>query len=272
MSWYYSYYQTSGEEIAEKAQKLLLKHPDYSPVNVSVRQGVCSSWWGKSWCRNLERYADWSNRVGRGKKYVRNGAVVDLKINGGKIEALVVGSRAKPYKVEITIKPLSSKQQIEIERLMTGKIQNLEALVEGNFPEELKDDLFREGIIFPEPDEIEFDCSCPDAAYMCKHVAAVLYGIGIRLDENPLYFFQMRGVNTDKFVANVVSGKVDRMLSKANVKTHRIIDDEDLSEMFALELDEDIEPSSAIEAENAELLTEGANRLKTHSLTRKNRH
>lgn len=236
MSWYYNYHQTTGQEIAARADVLLLKHPEYEPVKVSVKQGVCSSWWGKSWCRNLERYADWSNRIDRGKKYVRNGAVVDLKINGGTIEALVIGSRAKPYEVRIKIAPLSSRKQGEIKRLATGKIQNLEALVEGNFPEELKDDLFREGLFFPEPDEIEFECSCPDFAYMCKHVAAVLYGIGVRLDENPLYFFEIRGISTDEFIASAVGGKVDNMLSKAGKKSKRIIDDENLSDVFGFDL------------------------------------
>ena len=239
MSWYYNYHQTTVDELAARAKILLLKHPDYEPVKVSAKHGICSSWWGKSWCENLERYADWSNRIERGRKYVRNEAVIDLKINGGRINALVIGSRAKPYEVEITIAPLSSKQLAEIEHIATGKIQNLEALVEGNFPEELKEDLFCEGVLFPEPDEIKFECSCPDFAYMCKHVAAVLYGIGVRLDENPLYFFQMRGINTEKFVSGVVSGKVDKMLSKADNKSRRIIDDEDLSNMFGLELDEE---------------------------------
>ena len=238
MSWYYNYHQATADELTAWSKMLLLKHPEYKPVKVSAKRGICSSWWGKSWCENLERYADWSNRIERGKKYVRNEAVVDLKIHGGKINALVIGSKAKPYRVEIRIDPLSSKQLDEIERLATGRIQNLEALVEGNFPEELKEVLFRKGLLFPEPDEIKFNCSCLDFAYMCKHVAAVLYGIGVRLDENPLYFFEIRGVNTEKFVANVIGGKVDKMLSKANNKSRRIIDDEDLSNMFGLKLDE----------------------------------
>ena len=232
--YYYSYQQTSSAEIQAKADRILSKHPEYEPVEILLRQGICSSWWGKSWCKNLERYADWENRIERGKKYVRSGAVVNLKIDGGKITAHVVGSRNKPYTVTIEIAPLSKDRQEEVERLASGKIQNLEALALGNFPEELKTSLFQKGLLFPEPDEIEFDCTCPDMAYMCKHVAAVLYGNGVRLDKNPLYFFQMRGIDIDKFIWKVIGGKVERMLENVKIKSPRILKDGDLMDLFGV--------------------------------------
>ena len=239
MSWnrFWWYSQMSGYEIEGRANWILERHPEYEPIEVTVRQGICSSWWGKSWCQNLERYADWSNRLERGKKYVRSGAVIDLKINGGEITARVIGSTSTPYKVNISIEPLSKERQREIEKLASGKIQNLEELVSGNFPEELKDAFFKKGLLFPEPNEIDFECSCPDSAYMCKHIAAVLYGIGVRLDSEPLLFFQMRGINTDKFMSNVLGNKVEKMLAKVeDMKSSRLIEQEDLMEMFGADM------------------------------------
>ena len=235
--YFYSYRQMSGSEIQGKADRILDKHSDYEPVEVTARQGICSSWWGKSWCQNLERYADWSNRIERGKKYVRGGAVIDLKINGGNITARVIGSRAVPYTVNIKIKPLSIEHQQEVEKLASGKIQNIEELASGNFPEELKNAFFDEGILFPEPDEIDFSCNCPDSAYMCKHIAAVLYGIGVRLDSEPLYFFQMRGININKFIRNILGDKVERMFAKVEIlDSPRTLEDTDVIEVFGLDM------------------------------------
>ncbi len=231
MSYFYGneYSYMSISELEEKSRRILSKHPDYDPVEVSSQKTICSSWWGQSWCKNLERYADWSNRIERGRKYVRHDAVINLKIDGGKINALVVGSEKKPYEIEIKIAPLSPERQKKIERLASGKIQNLEALVSGSFPEDLKESLFQEGVLFPEPDEIEFECSCPDYAYMCKHVAAVLYGIGVRLDRDPLCLFKMRGIETEKFISETINGKVEKMLANAKKKSSRILSGDDLS-------------------------------------------
>ena len=244
------FHQMAGYEIAEKAAWILGRHPEYEPVEVTVPKGICSSWWGQTWCKNLERYADWSNRIGRGKKYVREGAVVDLKIKAGHITASVLGSRDSPYSVNIMIKPLSKERQEEIENLASGKIQNLEALAFGNFPEDLKDSFFKEGFLFPEPDDIDFHCTCPDWAYMCKHVAAVLYEIGVRLDSESLLFFQMRGVDIEKFISNVVGGKVEKMLANMKNQSKRIFDEADLNEIFEIDCG-DLIPRSEIPKETA---------------------
>ena len=117
-----------------------------------------------------------------------NGSVIDLKIQKGKILARVQGSRKTPYKVEIRISPLSEKKCQDILSRCGKKLENLEALLGGNFPDEMKELFQGKGGLFPEPREISFNCSCPDWALMCKHVAAALYGVGARLDENPLLF------------------------------------------------------------------------------------
>ena len=224
------------DKLAEKAQKNIKKHKEYSPVIIeSGRRIICKSWWGKAWCQNLERYADWENRIERGKDYVKHNTVVDLQINGGKISAKVQGAPWIPYDIKIMIDPITEKQRQNLCREAAGKIKNLETLIAGKFPKDLKEFFFREDGLFPNPREIHFSCTCPDYAKMCKHIVAALYGIGVRLDSDPLYFFQMRGIDVDSFIAKVVGDKVESMLENSEVKSNRIIQNVDLLKIFGVE-------------------------------------
>jgi hypothetical protein len=89
----------------QAVEKLKKKNPDISPVIIEGRKLV-RTWWGKAWNDNMESYSDYGNRIGRGRSYVRNGAVLDLKIEKGTVIALVQGSSAKPYKIEIQIRQI----------------------------------------------------------------------------------------------------------------------------------------------------------------------
>lgn len=203
------------------------------PVAATGNQ-IIRSWWGKAWCDNLERYADYESRLDRGKRYVRSGMVVDLKIQKGKITARVQGNRKTPYKTEIRISPLSEERCQEIINRCGRQIENMETLIEGNFPEELKDIFLGDKGLFPTPNEISFNCSCPDWALLCKHVAAALYGIGVRLDEDPLLFFRLRGIDVERFIDITLASKVDSMLANANCSSKRIIAPEEAGAMFGI--------------------------------------
>ena len=241
---YYDYFaqfhQMSLEELRRKAeasaQDAKAKGKAYDPILLQGRsRKICTTWWGDAWCRNLERYADYASRIDRGKRYVRSGAVVDLKINGGKIMAKVQGSRRTPYRVDIRIEALPEVRRKEIEQQAAGKIKDLAALAGGAFPEELKELFFSSKGLFPTPKEIHFDCSCPDWAYMCKHVAAAMYGIGVRLDQNPFYFFQMRGLDVDKLIEKAIGNRLDLMLANVDAKSPRIMEGVDLLAVFGVE-------------------------------------
>lgn len=201
------------------------------PVIIQGRT-IVKSWWGKAWCDNLERYADYESRLDRGKRYVRTGAVVDLKIQKGKVLARVQGRRKTPYKVEVRISPLSEERCQRAIEQCGRKIKNLERLVSGDFPTELKETFLEQGGLFPEPKEISFSCSCPDWALMCKHVAAVLYGIGARFDEDPLLFFELRGIDVGRFVDVTLANRVESMLANADAPSKRIISDEHRMKLF----------------------------------------
>ena len=106
-------------------------------------------------------------------------------------------------------------------------MESLEELLAGNFPESMKALFQEDGGLFPSPKEISFSCSCPDWALMCKHVAAVLYGVGARLDENPALFFELRGIDMDKFIDVVLENRVEKMLENAGRPSSRIISPEE---------------------------------------------
>lgn len=218
--------ESSRKKAQEKGQLL-------EPVVIEGRT-IAKSWWGKAWCRNLEQYADFESRLDRGKRYVRTGAVLDLKIQKGRVLAKVQGSRKTPYKVEIRISPLSEEKCQHILEKCGIRIENLEALATGNFPAELKELFTGQDGLFPTPREISFACSCPDWALMCKHVAAVLYGIGARLDSQPTLFFELRGIDIDRFLDVAVANKVEAMLKNAQKPSPRILEGADLNALFGV--------------------------------------
>ncbi|MFA6941812.1 MAG: hypothetical protein WCQ54_12685 [Clostridiaceae bacterium] len=250
MSWYQSSpkYVTAAEK-KEKAQKsiekLKKKDPNIYPVIITGRK-LSKTWWGNSWNNNLESYLDYSNRIERGRSYVRSGAVLDLKITKGNISALVQGSRSKPYKVGIIIEPIEKSVWEEITKECAGKIDSLQELIEGKFPKALSDLFTAKGKgLFPSPKQISFNCSCPDWANMCKHVAAALYGVGTRLDDDPQLFFLLRNVNIDEFISKIINKKSQMLLEKSMIKSRRIINDTDISGLFGIDVETEVE----IEAE-----------------------
>ena len=212
---------------AKKGGKVL------EPVVIKGRS-IVNSWWGMAWCDNLERYADYESRLNRGKRYVRTGSVIDLKIQKGRIQASVQGTRRTPYKVEIRISPLSEEKCQAIIEKCGKKLQNLEALTAGDFPEDMKELFQGKDGLFPSPREISFNCSCPDWALMCKHVAAALYGVGARLDEQPLLFFELRGIDVGHFIDVTLANKVEAMLANVDKPSSRIIENANTKELFGV--------------------------------------
>lgn len=255
--WSFPKYVCKAEKKAQAEKKLnqLKKKQDVRPVIIHG-SAIARTWWGKAWNKNLERYADYSNRIGRGRSYVRCGAVLDLQINAGEIKALVHGSRAKPYSINIKIKKLNRTAWQRVTSECAGMLESLEELLVGKFPKGLEETFMqRDTGLFPSPKEIDFDCSCPDWASMCKHVAAALYGVGARLDEDPSLFFTLRGVDTGDLVSRTVANKAESLLEKASKKSARIIADADLSSVFGIDL--------AGYADSP--VTEGASGMKGHT-------
>ncbi len=211
----------------------MLAKKQWKPVVVETRsRKIVSSWWANAWIQNLERYADFSNRLPRGRTYVRKGAVVHLEIHKGKIISYVQGSRRKPYEVEIEILPLNEKKKKKIQDVLQDNVSSMEDLLHGEFPESLKEELLDTSYgLFPLEREFLVGCSCPDWAYMCKHVIATLYAVALRLDEEPLLFFELRGMDPKTLIQKGVQEKIQELVQNRTMSDNaRIIKDEKVIE------------------------------------------
>lgn len=212
--------------------KLRKKGHALSPVVITGRK-IAATFWGKAWCENLESYRDLEYRLPRGRSYARNGAVLDLQIGSRQITALVSGSSV--YKVSITIAAVPAKQWQAICQDCAGSIDSLVELLQGRLSNAVIERLCRQQSgLFPKPAEIKFDCSCPDYASMCKHVAAVLYGIGARLDVQPELLFRLRSVNENDLVADLGTALA---ISKTAPSSRKVLQDVDIAELFGIDIE-----------------------------------
>jgi uncharacterized Zn finger protein len=234
-----------SESVAEKKAKakrkiaaLIKKGKNISPVTIEGRT-IAKSWWGQAWNRNLEFYADFANRLSRGRSYVTHGCVIDLQILPGKIEAQVLGSGSSVYRCEIEIDALGKKEWEAITKLAEGRISSLPDLLKGEFPVEFETILTnKKGGLFPAPGKFHPHCDCPDQAKFCKHLAAVIYGIGNRLDRSPELLFTLRSVSPSELVSEAITKEKDNLIAKAKkVKSTRLLKlkENDLSDMFNID-------------------------------------
>lgn len=221
----------------QKVAALNKKGHSCQPITIEGR-AIVKSFWGKAWCDNLESYSDFANRLPRGRTYVRNGSVIDLRIEIGKVKALVSGSDL--YSVEIGVQPLTATRWGAIIKECSGKVASVIELLQGRLSNAVMETVTRRGDgLFPLPRQISLCCSCPDAASMCKHVAAVLYGVGARLDNEPELLFLLRHVEPQDLIRQ--AGNVPTM---AHSDTQGALDSTDLSALFGIDLD-DVSAASA---------------------------
>jgi uncharacterized Zn finger protein len=217
---------------AREIEKRRQKGETILPVVLTGRT-IARTFWGKAWCDNLESYSDFENRLPRGRTYVRNGSVVHLQIEAGKITALVNGSSL--YKVAVGISPLPPGLWLETKSRCAGQIGSLVELLQGRLSKSVMDIVTaRDDGLFPKPREIRMSCSCPDSAGMCKHLAAVLYAVGARLDEQPELLFHLRQVDHLELIEEVVPRAV-----AGNASTDKkTLSESEVAGVFGIELAE----------------------------------
>jgi uncharacterized Zn finger protein len=203
------------------------------PVAPVVVEGskIATTFWGKAWCDNLEAYGDYANRLPRGRTYVRNGSVIDLRIGPREVTAKVSGSEV--YSVRITIEALPVAAWKSICADCAGRVASLVELLQGRLSKAVMDRVCRQDDgLFPKPAGIRFSCSCPDSASLCKHVAVALYGTGARLDAAPELLFRLREVDAGGLFADL-----DAALPAARGSaTGPRLDTGDLSEIFGIDM------------------------------------
>jgi uncharacterized Zn finger protein len=210
--------------------KLRKKGKNIQPVTIDGRT-IARSFWGKGWCDHLESFSDYANRLPRGRTYVRNGSVCHLDIRPGRIEAIVSGSEL--YNIVIRIKELQAATWTSIKNTCSGHIGSMLELLQGKLSDQVMAIVTdRHHGLFPQPGEITLDCSCPDWAGMCKHVAAVLYGVGSRLDSQPDLLFLLRDVDAQELIAAEMA-----LPDAAAGVTGDALADEQLGAIFGIDLD-----------------------------------
>jgi uncharacterized Zn finger protein len=212
-------------------EKLRKKGQNIQPVKIAGRQ-IARTFWGRSWCEHLEKFSDYENRLPRGRTYVRNGSVCHLEINPGKITAKVSGSDI--YDVSISIKALATAHWKRVRASCVGQVASLLELLQGRLSDHVMAVVTdRDKGLFPRPNEISMDCSCPDWAGMCKHVAAVMYGVGARFDEKPDLLFLLRRVDQNELISKATAQSVIARKSRAGRRT---LDEQSITDVFGIEI------------------------------------
>ncbi|MCH8042470.1 MAG: hypothetical protein IID44_02015 [Planctomycetes bacterium] len=243
------------QQAKKKMQALRKKGVDIQPIEIAGRK-IVTTFWGEAWCDHLESFSDFENRLPRGRTYVRNGSVCHLAIKKGQVEAKVSGSEM--YAIRVKIKTLPAKKWAAVRRRCSGQIGSLLELLRGDLSDNIMQVVTdRQQGLFPLPGEISFECDCPDWAVMCKHVAAVLYGVGARLDQDPALLFRLRGVNHDDLIDVDAQVAVPTAARRGGAK--RLASD-DLGDVFGIDLamgnteetgktdEPEVSPSSATKA------------------------
>jgi uncharacterized Zn finger protein len=215
---------------ARKQAELRRRGHDPKPIEIAGRL-IATTFWGKAWCDHLESFADFASRLPRGRTYVRNGSVIDLQVAPGELRALVSGGEI--YEAHVRVEPLALARWKRVRRQCSGQVGTIVELLSGKLSSSVMEVLcHREKGLFPGAREIRMSCSCPDGAWLCKHLAAVLYGVGARLDEAPELLFTLRGVDGGALVA-----EAGRAKGLAATKEPDGVLADHLGEIFGIELE-----------------------------------
>lgn len=245
MSWNYKPYVPVAKRRANASRQVaaMKKRGEVvEPVAAATPRGrIAVSFWGQAWCEHLESYSDFANRLPRGRTYLRNGSVMHLGIRPGTIDALVMGSEL--YRQSIRIDPLPAAQWEALKQRCQGRIGSLIELLQGSISREIMAVVTdRDTGLFPRPEEIHLGCDCPDWADLCKHLAAVLYGVGARLDTAPELLFRLRGVDQ----AELIQSDMAAFSAAGKRSSRRTLSPSALSEVFGIDIDDEDLPADPL--------------------------
>ncbi len=183
-------------------------------------RNLSNTFWGQAWNRNLMAYSDYESRLPRGRSCFRAGKVLDLEIGKSVVTSTVAGTRI--YDVRITIAPLSAEAWTELRIRCQGKIGGLVELLSGALSEEVMSEVTDlDHGLFPAPREMKLSCTCPDFSGLCKHLAATLYAVGSRLDDQPALLFTLRGVDAEELAATNVTEAISHLTAPATMEDTR---------------------------------------------------
>jgi uncharacterized Zn finger protein len=178
-------------------------------IKAQSRQGdFGKSWWARRWQSLLDSFR-LSGRLARGRNYARQGQVLSIDVAPGKVKASVQGSRPRPYDVTIGVKVLSPRQWDHLLEVLSGRALFVAKLLAGEMPPDIEE-VFKSAhlSLFPQKrGDLKTDCSCPDDANPCKHIAAVYYLLGEEFDRDPFLIFRLRGLEREQLLARLTKGR-----------------------------------------------------------------
>jgi uncharacterized Zn finger protein len=178
----------------------------------SERGEIGSTWWSKRWIKTLESFS-MGTRLTRGRSYARQGQVISIDIEPGIVKAKVQGSMPKPYNVKIRLKPLSDQNWEKVTDAMASQALFAAKLLAGEMPTNIEEAFHSVHLsLFPAAlSDLETDCSCPDWANPCKHIAAVYYLLAERFDEDPFLIFKLRGRTKEQIIQTLRAKRVETL-------------------------------------------------------------
>ena len=199
----------------------------------SQRGSFTNSWWAEQWIAALERLVD-SGRLTRGRRYARKGQVLSIVETKDGIAARVQGSRKTPYKISIQVAPLTDVQWDKVIDALSEQALFTAQLLAGEMPQEIEQDFSAAGVsLFPaKRGDLKTNCSCPDYANPCKHIAATHYILGERFDEDPFLLFRLRGRTQEQILQALRQRRAGQM---------EMLDEESLEQETAIPLEDCLE-------------------------------
>lgn len=167
----------------------------------SKRGEFGTSWWAKRWIAVLEGF-NIGARLGRGRSYARNGQVLSIQVEEGRVRAAVQGSRPKPYDITLQVKTLPAADWKKLSQALSRQALFAAKLLAGEMPQDIEQVFKEAGLsLFPTRlGDLKTECSCPDSSNPCKHIAAVYYLLGEEFDRDPFLIFTLRGLGREELL------------------------------------------------------------------------
>lgn len=174
----------------------------------STRGAIAQTWWSERFIAVLEGLG-MGNRLQRGRSYARTGQVISMDVDPGSVTAVVQGSRPRPYRVRIGIAAFGKSEWAQVEQALAGNAWYTAKLLSGEMPDDIEDVFAGLGLsLFPATArEVSLDCSCPDAAVPCKHLAATFYLLAESFDDDPFTILAWRGRERADLLANLQTAR-----------------------------------------------------------------
>ena len=209
MHWYPRYVPVDAQRarVVSEMNRLVASGVEVQPVELRGRT-LARSFWGRRWCEHVESFSEYAARLAQGRACLRNGSVCHLSMESGGVDAMVIGSAL--HHVTIRVRRLEAAAWMAMRTACAGRVESVVELREGRVPDDVAEVVTDRGSgLFPQPGDIVASCDCGAGTTLCKHAAAVLWGIGSRLDERPELLFRLRGVDETDLIAAEAAGSRD---------------------------------------------------------------